>query len=177
MGLMYVNLDEITRKDMLNELDYDIHSDSVYISTRLTPQGATLWSSRLREAIVQQNDDWLASQLQHNNYLNTHEQRSRAGKTYLVKVPYTAAITLAEGEFNRFYARGLCVRAIRDGIKEVEVYRAKQVMQPRYESERLIGQKFSPSDLLNDLRNSKGVEPALGVPPGPNSGISIKIPT
>jgi hypothetical protein len=91
-------------------------------------------------------------------------------------VPYTAAETLAEGEFNRLYARGLCIRAIRENITEVEVYRGKTVMHPRSESEFLIGRRFSPTELLNDLRNSKGVEPALGIPPGPNSGITIKIP-
>jgi hypothetical protein len=85
---------------------------------------------------------------------------------------------LAEGEFNRFYARGLCARALSEGISEVIVYRGKRVMQPRQESEAMIGKRISAKDLLEDLRKSesKGVEPALGIPSGPNSGITICLP-
>lgn len=43
----------------------------------------------------------------------------------MVKVPVTAPETLSEGEFNRFYARGLCRVAISLGIAAVQVYRAK----------------------------------------------------
>jgi hypothetical protein len=42
-------------------------------------------------------------------------------------VPVTAADTLAEGEFNRFYLRGLCRRASAANMAEIEVYRAKEV--------------------------------------------------
>jgi hypothetical protein len=45
---------------------------------------------------------------------------------------------LAEGEFNRFYIRALCVRAIEDGLPEVIVYRAKEVQSARPESARMI---------------------------------------
>jgi hypothetical protein len=83
---------------------------------------------------------------------------------------------LAEGEFNRYYCRGLCQRALEVGIEEVEVYRAKAVTTPRPESQRLIGRRLSARSLLNDLRTSQGVEPALGVPPGPNSGLSVRLP-
>lgn len=40
------------------------------------------------------------------------ETATRNGKTFSKKVPVTAAETLAEGEFNRFYARGLCLREV-----------------------------------------------------------------
>jgi len=91
------------------------------------------------------------------------------------KIPVTAPDTLAEGEFNRFYARGLCARAIDNGIKEVVVYRGKEVQQPRAESQAMIGKKIDATVLLEDLRNSPGVEPALGLPPGPNSGLTVHL--
>ncbi len=93
-----------------------------------------------------------------------------------VRVPITAPDTLAEGEFNRFFVRGLCVKAIEDGIPEVEVYRGKQVNQPRPQSEAMIGKRISAKRLLDDLRVSQGVEPALGLPPGPNSGLTVRLP-
>jgi hypothetical protein len=176
MGINYINLDEITRKDMIGELEYDLQSETLYYSDRLNQHGIDVWVSLLRQSIEHNNDDWLSVQLQTQNCLKSHETRNRAGKSYVVKVPYTASATLAEGEFNRMYARGLCVRAIRQQITDVEIYRGKAVMHPRSESEFLIGKRFSATELLNDLRNSKGVEPALGVPPGPNSGITIKLP-
>ncbi|MCX6685068.1 MAG: hypothetical protein NTV10_00205 [Methanoregula sp.] len=161
---------------MEEELNLDIQSRSVYVSTRLIQHGIELWNSLLLEAIQHHNDDWLANQLQTMGCLKSHEQRVRNGIPHLAKVPFTAAETLAEGEFNRFYARGVCVRAIHENIPEIEVYRGKEVQRPRYESEIKIGKRFSPKLLLNDLRTSQGVEPALGIPPGPNSGITIRIP-
>lgn len=109
--------------------------------------------------------------------LNTHEQRKKPkGGTTVAQVPVTAPDTLAEGEFNRFYARGLCARAVAAGIMQVDVYRGKPVAAPRAESEAMLGNRVSAEALLNDLRVSQGVEPALGQPPGPNSGLTVRLP-
>jgi hypothetical protein len=83
---------------------------------------------------------------------------------------------MAEGEFNRFYVRGLCRYALANGIRQLEVYRAKAVDQPRAGSEEKIGTLVDPQAILDDLRVSAGVEPTLGMPPGPNSGLTLKIP-
>ncbi len=83
---------------------------------------------------------------------------------------------MAEGEFNRFYARGLCRRAIAEGIEALVVYRAKEVVNPRAESVALIGKSLPAKQLLEDLRAHIGTDTALGLPPGPNSGLSVKLP-
>jgi len=98
----------------------------------------------------------------------------RRGKP--VKVASNAPQRLAEGEFNRFFLRGLCLRAIDEGIDEVIVYRARASSSPRSESEALVGTRFDPKVLLNDLRENLGVDTALGLPPGPNSGLSARLP-
>jgi hypothetical protein len=85
-----------------------------------------------------------------------------------------SAIKFAEGEFNRFYLRGLSRRAIEDGIS-LEVYRAKVVAEARPDSEALLGRVLRPADLLEDLRRNKGFGTFLGVPMGPNSGLSARL--
>lgn len=86
-------------------------------------------------------------------------------------MPSNAHNTLAEGEFNRFYLRGLCLEALQQG-KMIEVYGAKAVNQPRAASQALIGMQLNPNQLLLDLRTNIGVDTALGLPAGPNSGLS-----
>jgi hypothetical protein len=83
---------------------------------------------------------------------------------------------LAEGEFNRFYIRAVCLRAIKEGTSEVIVYRAKIVEHARAESEQKIGQRIAAETLLRDLRAHPGIDTALGLPPGPNSGLSAQLP-
>lgn len=106
--------------------------------------------------------------------LKRHEQRRKPKGGYtLALVPRTAAQIIAEGELNRFYIRGVCRAAIDDGSEEVVVYRAKWVENPRHESLALIGKRVSAGALLDDLRIHSSEEPMLGVPGGPNSGISV----
>ena len=59
---------------------------------------------------------------------------------------------LAEGEFNRFYIRGLCLRAIASGIVDLVIYRAKQVANPRSDSALKIGTTINAQALLDYLR-------------------------
>jgi hypothetical protein len=94
----------------------------------------------------------------------------------IVAAPSNAAQVLAESEYNRFYIRALARRAIEDGIDGLVVFRAKAVEDPRPESEALIESTFSPQDLLMDLRSHPDQPPTLGVPSGPNSGLSVHLP-
>jgi hypothetical protein len=96
----------------------------------------------------------------------------------MAKVPHDANHTLAEGEFNKYYCRGLARVAIAEEIPRLQVYRAKHVAQPRQESQEKIGLLVDPAVILTDIRASQteGVETALGIPPGPNSGITLRIP-
>lgn len=177
MALNYENLDSRTCKFMLEEVDLDSSRGTLYISPRLNAEGREKYESLLREAVQSRDDAWLASELRYRSCMNTTEQRRKPkGGFTTVQVPITAPDTLAEGEFNRFYVRGLCRRAIEDNITEVVICRGKQVSQPRPESEAMMGKRISARDLLEDLRESQGVEPALGLPPGPNSGLTVRLP-
>jgi hypothetical protein len=82
---------------------------------------------------------------------------------------------MAEGEFGRFYLRALCLRALADGTNHLVIYRAKAVMNPRPDSQAKIDTTIDAATLLADLRAHSGVDTALGLPPGPNSGLSARL--
>jgi len=177
MALNLVNLDLSTRSFMLEEIVHDIAGGKLYYSPRLSSVGTPLYPELLRNAVRTGTDDSLANELRVPGRLKvTEERRKPKGGTTTAKVPVNAPETLAEGEFNRFYARGLCLRAIKEGINELVVYRAKEVANPRPESTALIGKRLPAKQLLDDLRASIGTDTALGLPPGPNSGLSVKFP-
>ena len=177
MGLKYENLDAETRRYMLEEIEHDERADKTYRSSYLTQQGQGNWTENLKEAAENGTDDSLAVKLKAQKAFNsTTTRKIPSGKIIQAKVPHNAAEVLAESEFNRYYTRGLCRRAIDSGIPRLQVYRAKQVENPREESERLIGLLVDPQTVLTDVRGSVGVETALGIPPGPGSGITVRIP-
>lgn len=179
MSLNLVDLNHPdTRRFMLEEIEFDVARSNLYISPRLSASGAREYPDLLREAARNGTEASLAAELRTSRgRMNTTEQRRKPkGGFTTAQVPVTAPDTLAEGEFNRFYARGLCRRAVAEGIKTVAVYRAKAVDNPRPESEALIGTHLPPQQLLNDLRVHVGTDTALGLPAGPNSGLSVRLP-
>jgi hypothetical protein len=176
MALNLLHLDDRTRTLMVEEIEADLAAGRLYLSPRLSPSGQTNYAALLKQAAEAHDEEWLAAQLR-NGHIATHEaRRTPSGKVTNAKVPITAPGTLAEGEFNRFYVRALCMRALADGIRHLVVYRAKPVPSPRPESEARVGQPIDAEALLRDLRTNPGVETALGVPPGPNSGLSVRLP-
>jgi hypothetical protein len=177
MGLNLEDLDDETRKYMLEEIDMDTASDKIYRSSYLGQRIQGNWPDMIRHAAQTGNDDSLAAELRRPGALNrTTQRRTPRGGMTTARVPYNAAEVLAESEFNRYYVRGLCRRATVNGIPRLEVYRAKHVVEARPESQARIGLLVDPEVVLIDVRASTGVEAALGIPPGPGSGISIRIP-
>jgi hypothetical protein len=178
MALYLENLDERTRQLMLDELEYDIAHNQLHISPFLSGQGQRDYAQLIREAIQSGTDQTLAEALKVHRRINrTQPRRQPKGGYSIASTPENAAEVLAESEFNRYYIRGLARRAIEDGIPELVIYRAKPAKTPRPESEARIETALSPQDLLDDLREHPGDEPpALGVPSGPNSGLSVRLP-
>jgi hypothetical protein len=176
MAFNLVNLDSATRGLMLEEIDNDIKTGKLFISSRLNTTGKQAYPALLKEASEKYDDSWLTAQLRAGNRFNPTEQRTLKDKVITAKMNEKAPDMLAEGEFNRFYLRGLCLRAIRDNIPNLIIYRAKHVSNPSSESEAKIGTSISPQALLNDLRSNIGIDTAFGVPRGPNSGLSAKMP-
>lgn len=171
MTLNLIELESV-RELMLLEVEEDIKNNNLYLSPRLTNKEQ--YADLFKKSVTNGNDSTLADDLLKNRCIKSVETRRTKNGIKTVSVPIDAHLTLAEGEFNRFYIRGLCNKAIEEG-KVLEVYRAKQVSNPRSQSQALIGNTVDPEKLLADLRKNIGVETALGLPAGPNSGISVKI--
>lgn len=176
MVLRLQDLDSRTRGLMVDELDFDLTEQTLYLSARFTPSGAEACPELLREAFQSGDDESLGRALAADGTFVEYEQATRGATVYSKRVPSDAAQTFGQGEFNRFYLRALCLRAITDGVQWLEVYRARDVAAPRPESTARIGTLVDPHCLLEDLRSHKGVDTALGLPSGPNSGLSARIP-
>ena len=172
----FENLTEEVRQCMVDEIEMDIPQEKLYPSPRLTEAGISQYPVLLLQAATQADPSWLEGRLNMLRLIKAKEQRrSKSGKVSMVKVPYTAAQTLAEGEFNYYHVRGLCVFAIQNGIEALQVYRAKAVSNPRSSSLAKIGMLLPANQLLADLRLNH-LDAVLGIPAGPNSGLSVRIP-
>lgn len=170
MSFNFEDLNINTRNKMLEEINLDISKDNLYFSTRFSQKGIDDYQEILIKHVTQGNELSLGDELRLNGRFNTIEQTIRGPK----KVPFNAHETFSEGEFNRFYVRALCVIALDSG-KKLQVYRAKDVATSRSASISKIGEIVNPSTLLEDLRANIGIDTALGLPSGPNSGLSVKI--
>lgn len=177
MSLYFHHLDPRTRTLMHDEVNVDFIGGRMYLSPRLSDAGRVGYVPVLLTAIAQGDPTSFANELAQRRMLNATEiSHSRTGMPYVKAVPHDAHATLAEGEFNRYYIRALCVRAAEDGLEHLEIYRAKVVHYPRGSSEARIGRLIRASALLTDLRNNVGVDTAFGLPNGPNSGLSARLP-
>jgi len=169
------DLNDDVRNMMLNEIRSDIDRSVLYQSTRLSPTGRTEWPDLLVRAAESGTPETLAAELRQRGRLITIETSQRYGKPYEKAVPHNAADTLAEGEFNRFYIRSVCAIALNRRQTHVTVCRAKDVTTPRPESLSLVGINVDAQAVLDDLRANPGVDTALGLSPGPNSGLSVHL--
>ncbi len=174
MSLERFDLDALTREHMLAELQRDEEDGGPYLSPRLSSDGARVYPEALREAIVDGDDQTLEGALSAPGMFNATESYTRNGMTHQRKMNKQAPQTLAEGEFNRYYIRGLCSRVCADGGGMVTVYRARASSWARPESEALLGTQSDAERLLEDLRTHIGEEPTLL--PDVNSGLSVRLP-
>jgi hypothetical protein len=172
----FPQLDAQTRDLMMKEFEYDRDSDRIYVGRRLNPQGKRTYCDAL-PLILRQGTP---AELQHllepvpgslwiSSIMAANGRRSTT--------PVTAARTLAEGEFNRYYMRAICRRAIDEGNGMVRVRRGKAVQNPRADPSVRVheGDILDASAVLEDIRIHPGEDTVIGMPHGPNSGLSLEL--
>jgi hypothetical protein len=168
----FKKLDARTRSLMAEEISSAQKSGQLYYSKRFTQVGTDAWPTWLLGAAKGFDEHWLAVQIEAANAMDRLETRSKPKGGYTVAhVPDTAAKTLAENQFNRFYIAAICRRAIEDGHPFVHVYRAKQSDSSRPESVALEGTARDAASLLADVR-SKDLTLKCDLLK-PNSGLSV----
>jgi len=174
MAFEFRNLDEDTRQFMDQEIEAAICEGNLYFSKRFNAAGRDEWPDLLLQAAKDHDEHWLAYQLETKGLMRGLEpSRTPSGGYSIRHVPHTAAETMADGQFNRYYILGLCRRALAEGKQEVIVYRAKQVRDPRRTSSQIIGQSRDPSVLIEQIRP---VQSSLGHELlQPNSGLSVHL--
>lgn len=173
MPLQYENLDPTTRRLAIAELDADIAADRFHVSERLRPGSVAEYQRLLREALRYYDDRWLEERLG-GMLVDFEMRRTPSGGETTAKLPEAAPRMLAEHDFNRYYMRGVCLRAIEEARAVVEVYRARLSLEPRPESAELEGHRLPAAELLDQLR---GRPSEAGLPPlgRPNSGLSVRL--
>jgi hypothetical protein len=177
MPLFLANLDADIRQRMLTELQLDLDNNRLHLSPYLSGQGVHDYPVLLRTALAEGDDETLAQALgQQRRLERASPRKQREGGYALASVPSNAAQVIAESEFNRYYMRAVAQRAIAAGITQLVVYRAKPVAEPRPTSEALLETTIDPHALLGDLRSHTGEVPELGIPAGPGSGLSVRLP-
>lgn len=167
-------LDATTRQFMIEEIEKAQTNDQLYFSTRFTALGHAKWPTWLLDAARENNEHWLAYVLETSSAMKDLEFRSKPSGGYTdAHVPDTAAETMAEGQFNRFYIAAICRRAIASGHECVVIYRAKESRDPRQESRLLEGTQRNAQQLLEEVRNvDKSLKCNLL---RPNSGLSVDL--
>ena len=178
MMFVFRDLDDATREQMLAEFREDVAREGIYLSARLSPAGRAAYPGLLESALTDGDAESFAGALGMPGVLNTYEtaRNPRGGPDITKRVASNAASTLAQGEFNRYFVRGLCrrvVEAVPDGT--VRVYRARVSARPRAESDAKVDTELPARQLLEDLRSHMGVDTALGLPEV-NSGLSVCMP-
>lgn len=168
MNLENLDLKDV-RKYMLDEVNLDMENDDLYYSSYLKEDCKDVYSDLLKNEIEFGNPESFSKSIKDKMILRKIEMTKRGPRN----VRKNAHETLGEGEFNRFYIRGLCKKAIKQGLK-IEVYRAKQVNKPREKSKNLIEEILDPKFVLEDFRTNFGRNTSSEISK-PNSGISLRL--
>lgn len=117
MGMAFEELDEITRRFMLEEFQRE-EDDHPYRGKLLSVAGSAAWPKLMTEVIQHGNDDTLMDALDVAAYWTSVD----AGGSTVNRGQ--RAESLAVSEFNTWYVRGLAARLMSEGIDECQVYRA-----------------------------------------------------
>ena len=174
MPLQYDSLDPTTRRYSLEELERDVGNGSLAVPERLRPGGLDDYVKLLRDALKYYDELWLEERVR-GMLMDFERRRTPSGGETTARIPENAARLLAEGEFNRYYMRGVAARAAAEGGGEVEVYRARLSAEPRAESARLEGERLRASALLDELRAATSESRAEATLGKPGSGLSVRL--
>jgi hypothetical protein len=176
MSLELLHLDACTRRFMLAELRADLHAGVLYLSPHLNERGRSHYAQLLHAAVATGTERSFADDLSAMDFVELPAHWKRSDPKEVTEALLAAAELLAEREFHRFYIRGLCRRAIHEGVPSLVIYRAKPAQNGRANSEMMVGVKITASSLLEDLSQVFRTMPPHGLPQCRDPGLSVRLP-
>jgi hypothetical protein len=176
MPLDLLHLDARTRQSMLAELDADVATESLYRSPQLSESGMCHYPRLLRVAIRSGNEDTFAEALGALGAVRPPSRWQHPKEVGPAEALAAATLRLAEREFHRFYIRGLCCRALEQGIDLLVIYRARPADSGRAPADSMIGLRIDVTSLLEDLRGAFRSLPPHGLPQCRDPGLSVRLP-
>jgi len=176
MSLQLANLETCTRQFMLDELEADLAAGTLYRSPQLSEPGERQYLDLLREALTTGTDVSFAQALGACDAVRPPGRWQNSKEIGSEDATAAAVALLAEREFHRFYIRGLCRRALEEGVSTLVIYRAKPSESGRSSSDAMVGVRITVSSLLEDLRGSFRSLPPHGLPQCRDPGLSVRLP-
>jgi hypothetical protein len=178
MAMHFEELDAITRRFMLEELEAELTGANPYVSKALAPDGRVTFGQLMRTAIESGDDETLTRALDDPRYWNAIESYTRNGVTRerLVNTRQ-AAERLALGEFNTWYVRGFARRLMSEGVAQCQAYRGADPKWEPAECTAHEGQLFSVAAIYRGhrARHWPNENPmAFSIPFGPGCHHTIR---
>jgi hypothetical protein len=161
---------------MLAELESDIEAGTLYLSPQLSDDGLRDYAGLLRDAILTGTEVSFAEALSLGDAVRPPSRWQHPREIGQAEALLDVTVRLAEREFHRFYLRGLCRRALEQGVATVTIYRARPADPGRAPADAMIGVRIDAASLLEDLRGSFRSLPPHGLPQCRDPGLSVRIP-
>ena len=137
MKYNFLDINKEIRNLMKEEVLSDLNKGILSKSARFNNEGNSRYSDILLKNIENGDEKTLSSELV-RLFKKKETSHDKKGNIIEKDVPSDANETFANTEFNRFYMRALCVFALKNN-KNLEIYRAKESLNHRIESDNLVG--------------------------------------
>lgn len=175
----FEELDENTRKWMLEEFLEEENSGNPYRSTRMSSTGINIFSTEMERAIQEGNEVTLAYAISDPRNWQPTELYQRGGITRSRRInPEKAAEFLANTEFLTWYTRGFARRLMEEGEGSCQVIRVAHAWAPREECLIHENKIYNVLDIYNGHRVRywplPGKLSAFSIPSGTNCHHSIR---
>jgi len=179
MGMVFEELDPVTREYMVREFDLEEGGPQPYRGKGLSTRGRDMASGLTRAALANGTEQTLIASLAPVDYWEPTETYARNGviRERNVNVQQ-AAERLSLTEFNTWYVRGLCCRLLDEGVRYCQAYRAAMPKWEPGECQQHDGQVYEVSLIHRGHRIRYWPEPgdqsATSIPFGPGCHHSIR---
>jgi hypothetical protein len=170
------DLDPCTRQFMLAELESDLAAGTLYLSPQLSDEGLLDYPRLFRDALAAGNEVSLADALGSHGAVRPPSRWQHPREVGADEALADATFRLAERELHRFYIRGLCRRALAEGVESLVIYRARPADPGRAPADAMVGVRIDASSLLEDLRDTFRSLPPHGLPQCRDPGLSVRLP-